>query len=72
MYAAQVRVDPVQERPVHPTGDQHLPVGRNGIARQPLGDLPLVVIVRGVAEETGPGASEGEAARRTDFGFPFD
>jgi pimeloyl-ACP methyl ester carboxylesterase len=33
----------------------------------PLGNLPLVVIVRGVVEETGPGALEREAARRTSF-----
>jgi pimeloyl-ACP methyl ester carboxylesterase len=34
---------------------------------KPLGDLPLAVVVRGVAEETGPGALEREAARRADF-----
>ena len=33
----------------------------------PLGDLPLDVVVRGIAEETGPGAAEREAARRRDF-----
>lgn len=35
----------------------------------PLGDLPLVVVVRGVAEETGPDASQREADRRKDFGI---
>ncbi|HYM25737.1 MAG TPA: hypothetical protein VEU08_21115, partial [Vicinamibacterales bacterium] len=34
----------------------------------PLGDLPLVVVVRGMAEETGPDAADREAARRKDFG----
>jgi pimeloyl-ACP methyl ester carboxylesterase len=32
-----------------------------------LGDLPLVVIVRGVAEETGPDAAKREADRKADF-----
>ena len=33
----------------------------------PLGDLPLVVVARGLAEETGPDAAAREAERRKDF-----
>ena len=36
-------------------------------SQYPLGDLPLVVVVRGLAEETGPDAAERETARRRDF-----
>jgi pimeloyl-ACP methyl ester carboxylesterase len=34
---------------------------------KPLGDLPLVVVVRGMPEEQGPGAAAREAERRKDF-----
>jgi len=34
---------------------------------KPLGDLPLVVVVRGLPEEQGPAAAAREAERRKDF-----
>jgi pimeloyl-ACP methyl ester carboxylesterase len=36
-------------------------------SEKPLGDLPLVVVVRGVPEEQGPGAAARDAERRKDF-----